>query len=99
MLRLFRPLASAGLVLTLASFCLPAWAHHWTDTFGRPSASAREALSLLASSQDEGLDPRDYNTAALAQTMQRLRAAPEPAPEDIATFEAGLSRQLPRYLR
>jgi murein L,D-transpeptidase YcbB/YkuD len=98
-LGLLRPLASAGLVLTLAWFALPACAHHWTDAVGRPNASAHEALSLLAAARDEGLDPRDYDAAALAQAADRLRAAPEPAPEDIATFEAALSRQLPRYLR
>ncbi len=73
----------------------------WLDGRGRPSADATDALALLTSAGDDGLDPRDYDAPALADTAMRLRSTPSPrtSPADAALFEARLSRGLQRYLR
>ncbi len=71
-----------GLLLCL--LCLP-WARAaaadvspWIEA-GRPSAQAQQAVALLADAASHGLDPRDYDAAALqhalAQTQQEGPAA------------------------
>jgi murein L,D-transpeptidase YcbB/YkuD len=90
-----RLLACALLLLATVT----AWAQRWTDADGRPNAAAAQAVALLASAADDGLDPLDYGADGLARRAQELRAAPEPAPHESASFEAALDAQLPRYLR
>ena len=45
----------------------------WFDA-GRPSAQAQQAAELLADAASHGLDPRDYDSAALQQALSRAIA-------------------------
>ena len=90
-----RWLALALLLLAAAT----AWAQRWTDAAGRPNAAAAQAVALIASAADDGLDPSDFEADRLAQLTHRLRDAPEPMPDEATSLEAALDAQLPRYLR
>ena len=61
---------------------------------GRPTAQARQAVDVLALADEQGLDPRDYDAAALAQALQL--AAPDAAEQ--ARVDAALAGALQRYL-
>ena len=56
----------------------------WTDSSGRPSLDAREALSLLTGADQQGLDPADYQAAAIEALLSALDTCPEPLAADIA---------------
>ena len=69
----------------------------WLDAAGRPNASARDGLRLLARAGDDGLSPQDYGAADLAGRATALDAAHEAAPAAGATFERDLETALLRY--
>ncbi|HYN64986.1 MAG TPA: L,D-transpeptidase family protein [Candidatus Limnocylindrales bacterium] len=70
----------------------------WLDAADRPNASARDALRLLADAGADGLAPRDYRAAELAEQAAALDAAPgaEAAPQP--AFERDLDAAMRRYL-
>ncbi|MCW5664124.1 MAG: L,D-transpeptidase family protein [Piscinibacter sp.] len=78
-------LAALWLAGTWTSAALAA--PRWLDDAGRPLPGARDALALLATAGDDGLDPRDYDAAGLAAR----------APD--AAWAAALEANLLRYLR
>jgi len=69
----------------------------WTDLSGRPSRDAREALSLLTTADQEGLDPADYDAASVEALLSALDTCDEPLAPDIAAFDAALTGNLSRY--
>ncbi len=79
-----------ALLLAALLWALPfagAVAATWVDPAGRPTAAAREALALLASAPEDGLDARDDVVAGLASRV----------PD--AAWAAALEAHLLRYLR
>jgi murein L,D-transpeptidase YcbB/YkuD len=93
--RRFRLLAGLlSLLVTLA--CARALAFESPPWFSAdsPSPEASRAVSVLESAADQGLDPRDYEAAALRQALAR-----QPLPADQqARLEAALTAALHRYL-
>lgn len=71
----------------------------WLDAEGRPSRSAREALTLLRDAAREGLDPAEYRSSDLDALAATLEAAQSPRVPDLAGFDLGLSTGTLRYLR
>ena len=70
----------------------------WTDPSGRPGLDAREALALLTGADQEGLDPADYQAAAIEALLSALDTCQEPLAADIDVFDAALTDNLLRYL-
>ena len=70
----------------------------WLDASGRPNASARDALRLLADAGADGLAPRDYRAAELAQQAAALEAVPGAVASPRPTFERDLDAAMRRYL-
>jgi murein L,D-transpeptidase YcbB/YkuD len=68
----------------------------WTDVLTGPTRQARAALALLEAAADEGLDPGDYDAAALAA---RAAAWDGWSVAELARFDIGMSAGLLRYLR
>jgi murein L,D-transpeptidase YcbB/YkuD len=71
----------------------------WVDAGGQPSQSARDALALLRTAADDGLDPADYDAARLDALAAELASLRPPPPTETARFDVGLSLGLLRYLR
>ena len=67
----------------------------WFDA-GRPSVQAQQAVDLLADAASHGLDPRDYDAAALQQAL--ARAQPGLPPEAAARLGQALTQAMQRYL-
>ena len=70
----------------------------WLDASGRPNASARDALRLLADAGADGLSPRDYLAAELGAQAAAAAAAPGAARSLQPAFELDLSAAMRRYL-
>ena len=70
----------------------------WLDATGRPNASARDALRLLADAATEGLAPQDYRATDLAEQAALLDAAPGTATSQQPAFERSLGSAMHRYL-
>ena len=70
----------------------------WLDASGRPNASARDALRLLADAGADGLAPRDYRAAELAQQAAALDAAAGAVASPQPAFERNLDAAMRRYL-
>ena len=89
-----------GLILSLC-LCLlagPARAADgpvWFDG-GRPTAQAQQAVGLLADAASHGLDPRDYDGAALQQAL--ARAQPGLQADAEARLSLALTLAMQRYL-
>lgn len=81
--------AAAGPALSVGA---PLWFHA-----GRPTVEARQALDVLASAADQGLDPRDYDAAALYHRLKQAIQVPPSEPEQ-ARLDASLTAALQRYL-
>jgi murein L,D-transpeptidase YcbB/YkuD len=65
----------------------------------QPTPQASEAIDELGAAAVHGLDPRDYDAAALAAQLVRLRDTASPAPPDArARFDLALSVSLLRLL-
>ena len=71
----------------------------WVDGAGRASRDAREALALLKGATSEGLDPRDYDAAALQEFTARPSGADAPGVSDIARFDVAMSVNTLRYFQ
>ena len=69
----------------------------WFDA-GRPTSEAREAVDVLLSAAEQGLDPRDYGAASLAQQLTQLAQAPKPVDAELLLLEGALTEALQRYL-
>ena len=70
----------------------------WLDADGRPNASARDALRLLADAGADGLAPRHYRAAELAQQAVALAAASGTVASPQPVFERDLEASMRRYL-
>lgn len=80
----------------LACITVPAGADpHWLDPVGRPAASARDALRLLADAESDGLAPQDYRVDELSARAVALGAAPGTA--DAPQFERDLGEAMRRF--
>jgi L,D-transpeptidase YcbB len=86
----------AGVLWLAAASALHAQAASsaWLDAQQRPTSQAREALALLAGAASHGLDPADYQAAALAQTAEHLD---DPAAR--VRWEAQLGAATAQYLQ
>ena len=69
----------------------------WLDANGRPNVSARDALRLLADAGGDGLAPRDYRAAELAQQAATLDAIPGELASPWPAFERELDAAMHRY--
>jgi murein L,D-transpeptidase YcbB/YkuD len=69
----------------------------WIDATGRPGLDAGDALTILRSAADDGLEPADYAVGQLDRLMSKLRAPPPPI-ADLASFDVALSANMLRYL-
>ncbi len=86
------------LVLALAAGPAPAAdAPLWFDA-GRPTMEARQAVEILLSAADEGLDPRDYDAAGLEHRVARALESPALAEAPQAQLDAALTNGLQHYL-
>jgi len=63
----------------------------WTDT-GRVA----ELISSIQSTEDEGLDPRDYNLGAVEEAYASMTGGMEPSPTERAVIEVVLTDSLIR---
>jgi murein L,D-transpeptidase YcbB/YkuD len=79
--------------LALAASAATAQPLSWFDA-GRPTRDAGEAVQVLLDARAEGLEPRDYDAAALAALV---RQPPSDAAAQ-AQFDAALTAALQRYL-
>jgi murein L,D-transpeptidase YcbB/YkuD len=96
-----RLIALAGLCVMLATALGgdAAWASDrlaWFDGT-RPTASAREAVEILTAAASHGLEPRDYDTDALARAIPRATQESLDA-ATIARLERTLTAAMERYL-
>jgi murein L,D-transpeptidase YcbB/YkuD len=73
------------------------YAPYWVDARGEPTATARDAVSLLEHASDQGLNPEDYDARQLDALGSILEAAEPAASRDVAAFEVDLSRDVLRY--
>jgi murein L,D-transpeptidase YcbB/YkuD len=67
-------------------------------TSGRPTTQALQAVDLLAASRTHGLEPRDYEAAALASEVQRAVAGVPLGPDAAAALDSRLTAAMERYL-
>ncbi len=65
---------------------------------GRPGALAQQAVDLLAAAASHGLEPRDYDAAALQQALARARQDPPPDAAAAARLDRALTAAMLRYL-
>jgi len=70
----------------------------WLDASGRPNASARDALQLLAEAPADGLVAQDYQARELALQAAALSRAPEAAAPTAQAFERALNAAMQRFL-
>jgi len=70
----------------------------WWDGV-RPNAQARIAAQLLADAASHGLDPRDYDAAALQRALARAAEGAPPTAEAAARLQEALSAAMVRYLQ
>lgn len=69
----------------------------WFDA-GRPTTEARQAVDILLSSADEGLDPGDYDAAHLARRVAQALEGPALADAPQAQLDAALTNAVQHYL-
>ena len=65
---------------------------------GRPGAQAQQAVDLLAAAASHGLDPNDYDAAALRQALSRAHQGPAPDAASAARLDQALTTAMLRYL-
>lgn len=66
---------------------------------GRPGEQALQAVALLGAADSHGLDPNDYDAAALRQAVAAaMSAAPVLAPDAAATLDQALTAAMRQYL-
>jgi murein L,D-transpeptidase YcbB/YkuD len=71
----------------------------WLDQAGQPGRNTHEALRLLRSAAEDGLDPEDYDRSRLDDLMSQLESDSPVSSETLAGFEVTLSAAMVRYLR
>jgi murein L,D-transpeptidase YcbB/YkuD len=86
----------AVVLLALARPAAGVEAALWFDG-ARPTAQAQHAVRLLLAAPAHGLDPRDYDAAALADAVARA-AGPERAGSGAAALDRRLTAAMERYL-
>ena len=64
---------------------------------GRPVDQARDALALLASADQHGLDPRWFHVARLKADLERVSYAA--SAEELARFDQALTAQMRTYVK
>ncbi len=69
----------------------------WFDA-ERPSAQAQQAVQILLSAADEGLEPHHYQAADLTQAVTQASTGPALAPAGQASLDAALTRAMQHYL-
>jgi murein L,D-transpeptidase YcbB/YkuD len=67
----------------------------WTASDGLPTMDARAAIASLASAGDDGLDPSDYDAAALSRLAARLEERPDP--HDAVSFDSALTAAMLQF--
>ncbi|MYN11806.1 L,D-transpeptidase family protein [Pusillimonas sp. TS35] len=72
---------------------IPSWFEN-----GRPGSDAQLALKTLADAESQGLNPRDYHAAELAQAFQQAEQRPADAAAT-ARLDNALNEALVHYLR
>ena len=70
----------------------------WIDTTGRRTARAREAMGILKSADDDGLDPAHYTDGPLDDLATALDIGRSPGVELASRYELALSAAMLRYL-
>jgi len=92
-----RPLRAAALALWLGcGAALAADGLLWFDG-ARPGPQAQQAMELLAAAASHGLEPQDYDAAALRQALTRA-ALEAPDRAAIERLEQALTDAMQRYL-
>lgn len=71
--------------------------HLWFDT-QRPGAQAQQAVQILLTAADEGLDPAHYQATDLNQAVTRASAGAALPPADQARLDSALTRAMQHYL-
>jgi murein L,D-transpeptidase YcbB/YkuD len=71
----------------------------WLNQAGRPERDTYEALKLLQSAAEDGLNPEDYDQSRLDGLMSQLETDSPVPPETLAGFDVALSGAMLRYLR
>lgn len=69
----------------------------WFDA-SRPTAQAQQAVQILLTAADEGLDPAHYQAADLNQAVTRASAGAALTPADQAGLDSALTRAMQHYL-
>ena len=69
----------------------------WLDPQGALLLPGSDAMRVLSSAADEGLEPDDYGVETLRTLLQASASTPEP--EAMARADVALSRSVLRYLR
>jgi len=65
---------------------------------GRPTATARQAVELLASAADDGLDARDYGADHLRKAIDGAASGPLIPDHGMAQIDLALTSAMVRYL-
>jgi murein L,D-transpeptidase YcbB/YkuD len=74
----------------------------WIDAAGTPNFDAHDAVALLRSSEDDGLDPEDYELTELEHEVAALLEKRGPNPvsaEQLGAFDVQVSLSVLRYFR
>ncbi|MFZ2121798.1 MAG: L,D-transpeptidase family protein [Rhodoferax sp.] len=64
----------------------------------RPSLQAREAVQMLLTAADEGLEPQHYQATDLNQAVAQAGTGPALTPAEQARLDAALTRAMEHYL-
>jgi murein L,D-transpeptidase YcbB/YkuD len=64
----------------------------------RPSLQAREAVQMLLTAADEGLEPQHYQATDLNQAVAQVGTGPALTPAEQARLDAALTRAMEHYL-
>jgi|TARA_A100001391_G_scaffold156327_1_gene114466 murein L,D-transpeptidase YcbB/YkuD len=70
----------------------------WLDETGKPVDQVLDALETLTSARNQGLDPADYNTAALWAQFTRLSDGETPTVAEQRALNEQLTASLEKYL-
>ena len=94
-----RMVRATGLVFALlVAFCGPATAASgWLDN-GRPTDAARQAVAALASAAEDGLQPADYDAAALVLALVAAERFGPLDADTAASLDEVLTAAVQRYL-
>ncbi|KON82394.2 L,D-transpeptidase family protein [Azoarcus sp. PA01] len=70
----------------------------WFDGWRRPTAQAWQAVEILATAADDGLDARDYDAEGLRRAVADAADGWAWAEEDVAQLDIALTAAMRRYL-